>query len=64
MSAASKFPSSRVHTFEFNYFAYIKFCLQHEDLESSLRDSGVLAQTQKTKDLEVRGKCKNIYNNA
>lgn len=30
------------------------FCLQHEDLESSLRDSGVLAQTQKTEDLEVR----------
>uniref|UniRef100_H3BZP1 MIA SH3 domain ER export factor 2 n=1 Tax=Tetraodon nigroviridis TaxID=99883 RepID=H3BZP1_TETNG len=27
-------------------------CLQHEDLESSLRDSGVLAQAQKTKDLE------------
>lgn len=28
--------------------------LQYEDLESLLRDSGVLAQTQKAQDLEVR----------
>lgn len=36
-----------------DYFI-IMFCLQYDDLESSLRDSGVLAQTQKTEHLEVR----------
>lgn len=28
--------------------------MQYDELESSLRDSGVLAQTQKTEHLEVR----------
>lgn len=34
--------------------------LQYDDLESSLRDSGVLVQTQKTEHLEVRQKTKII----
>lgn len=29
-------------------------CLQYDELEDSLRDSGALAQTQKTEHLEVR----------
>lgn len=34
--------------------------LQYDDLESSLRDSGVLVRTQKTEHLEVRQKTKII----
>lgn len=34
--------------------------LQYDDLESSLRDSGVLVQTQKTENLEVRWKTKGL----
>lgn len=34
--------------------------LQYDDLENSLRDSGVLAQTQKTEHLEVTQRQKNF----
>lgn len=38
-----------------NYAAvfFVLCCVQHDELENSLRDSGLLVQTQKTDHLEV-----------
>lgn len=37
-----------------DFLALLMLFLQYEDLESLLRDSGVLAQTQRAQDLEAR----------
>lgn len=43
------------HTLKYSDVLFFLLCfLQYDDLESSLRDSGVLVQTQKTENLEVR----------